>query len=238
MQNDSKKIKKCKSMAAWRRQDSRNRVTNGKKRWRRCKCEDVTQTLWHTDALAEKRFYTQAFLHTDAITYKHFCTQALHTSTFTRHGTRLCTWESSRLCTWESSRLCTYNLPLLPLLAPLFLLPLLLSTLFLLVLLLTFPHLFLLLLLLPLLLLGPLLHLLSPLFLLPLLLSALLLLLLLLLHQAQQDINPRCHGSPYIKCNKIQTLKLSWLFLHQLQQDLNPKGVVSLLTSSATRYKP
>ena len=65
--------------------------------------------------------------------------------------------------------------PLLHLLSPLFLLPLLLSALFphLLLHLLLFPHLFLLLLLLPLLLLRPLLHLLSPIFLLPLLLSAL-----------------------------------------------------------------
>ena len=29
----------------------------------------------------------------------------------------------------------------------------------------------------------------------------------------------------------------SWLFLHQVRQDINPKGVVALLTSSATRYK-
>ena len=40
------------------------------------------------------------------------------------------------------------------------------------------------------------------------------------------------------KCNKIETLKVSWLFLHQVQQGINPKGVVALLTSSATRYKP
>ena len=57
----------------------------------------------------------------------------------------------------------------------------------------------------------PLLPLLAPLILLPLLLSALFLLVLLL---------------------------ISWLFLHQVQEDINPKGVVALLTSSATRSKP
>ena len=36
----------------------------------------------------------------------------------------------------------------------------------------------------------------------------------------------------------IQRTKVSWLFLHQVQQGINPKGVVALLTSSATRYKP
>ena len=43
---------------------------------------------------------------------------------------------------------------------------------------------------------------------------------------------------PFIKCNKTLTLKVSWLSLHQVQQDINPKGVVALLTSSATRLKP
>ena len=81
--------KKCKSMAVWRRQGSRNRVTNGKKRWRRCKCEDVTQTLLHTDALTHKRsypetFYTQTPLH--IFSHTRFYTQTpLHTNTIYTH---------------------------------------------------------------------------------------------------------------------------------------------------------
>ena len=45
-------------------------------------------------------------------------------------------------------------------------------------------------------------------------------------------------GSFYINYNKIQTLKVSWLSLHQVQRDIKPKGVVALLTLSATRFKP
>ena len=61
------------------------------------------------------------------------------------------------------------------------------------------------------------------------------------LHQEQEHITykpSRCRGSSCIKCNNIQTPKVSCLFLHQVQQHINPKGVMALLTLSATTYKP
>ena len=36
----------------------------------------------------------------------------------------------------------------------------------------------------------------------------------------------------------LKDLKVSWPFLHEVQQHTNPKGVVALLTLSATTYKP
>ena len=78
--------KKCKGKAVWRRQVGRKRVKNGKKRWRRCRCEDVTQALLHTDALTYRRTYPETFLHTDAFTHGRFYIQTLlHTGAAHKH---------------------------------------------------------------------------------------------------------------------------------------------------------
>ena len=73
--------KKCKSKAVWRRQGSRKRARDGKKRLRRCK-------MWrcNTDAFTHRRSYAETFLHTDAFTYTDAFTRIhlLHTYTFLR----------------------------------------------------------------------------------------------------------------------------------------------------------
>ena len=93
IQNDSKKIKKLKGEAVWRRQGNRKRAREEKKRWRRCKMwRGNTDTFTHTHTLllnnvfAHRRLYTQHF-HTHVFTHKRLYTQTpLDTDTFYTHA--------------------------------------------------------------------------------------------------------------------------------------------------------
>ena len=93
--------KKCKSKAVWRRQGSRKRARDGKKRLRRCK-------MWrcNTDAFTHRRSYAETFLHTDAFTYtdafthtSFFAHPLLHTDAFT-HRHHLHTRAQTRFCAY------------------------------------------------------------------------------------------------------------------------------------------
>ena len=80
--------KHCKTKAVSKRQGSRKRVRDGKKRWRRCKMWRCNTAVF-THRFTQKRFYTQTPLHTqtplptDAFTHRRFYTQTLlHTDAF------------------------------------------------------------------------------------------------------------------------------------------------------------
>ena len=85
--------KGCKIKAEWRRLGSRKRVGADRKGREDVRCEDATETLLHTDALTQKRFYTQTPtpLHRDTFDTHTFLRIHFHTDTFTNRQWRIYT---------------------------------------------------------------------------------------------------------------------------------------------------